>query len=413
MEKSKPSFNRRKFLLNAAKVAGVGVAGYVIYTGSNEAISKVEPEPPPPPESTAHEFLTKPYLQTTVYNEMNIRWVTRRNSYSWLEYGETKKLGLKAEKIVDGLVEANNRIHEINLINLKPGNTYYYRVCSKEIKDFQSEEDISYGSTIYSDVYAFNTFQPQKKEWNWVVLNDMHDRPESIRHLFNLVKNEPLDFVFLNGDMFDYETGEKQIVANLLSPCSELFASTTPMLFVRGNHEMRGSFARQLKNYFSFPAGQYYAYQTGSVFTVVLDTGEEDPKHKLDYSDAYREQQALWFKEIAQTEAYKSAKFRVVKMHIPTHYSFNRKGSNHCKKIFPSLFNQYKVDLVFSGHTHVFGIHKPVAGLHNYPIVIGGGRYDGTRAIIKVKANEESIAVKIIKEDGSIGAELVIETKQA
>jgi acid phosphatase type 7 len=411
MEEPKPPFNRRKFLLNAAKVAAVGVAGYVIYNGRNEAISEVDPTPPPPPESTAHEFLTKPYLQTTVFDTMNIRWVTRRNSYGWLEYGETKKLGSKAEKIVDGLVEANNRIHEITLTNLKPGKTYYYRVCSTQIKEFEAEEKISYGSTIYSDVYAFNTFQPQKKDWSWIILNDVHDRPDSIRHLFNLIQNEPLDFVFLNGDMFDYENGEKQIVNNLLSPVSELFAAKIPLLYVRGNHEMRGSFARELKNYFSFPHGQYYTYQTGPVFTVVLDSGEETVKHKFDYSDTYREQQAKWFETVAQTEAYKNAKFRVVKMHIPPQYSFDRKGSNHCKKLFTPLFNKHGVDVVFSGHTHVFGIHEPLSGVHNFPIVIGGGRYDGTRTVIKVKASEEQLTVKIIKDDGTVGAEHQIVAK--
>ena len=411
MEKPKTSFNRRKFLLNAAKVTGVAVAGYVIYNGRNEAISEVAPVPPPPPESTAHEFLTKPYLQTTVFETMNIRWVTRRNSYSWVEYGETKKLGSKAEKVVDGLVEANNRIHEITLTNLKPGKTYYYRVCSRQIETFEAEEDISYGSTIYSDVYAFNTFQTQKKEWNWIILNDVHDRPETIHHLFNLVKNEPRDFVFLNGDMFNYEVGEKQIINSLLKPVSELFAATTPLLFVRGNHEMRGSFARELKNYFSFPHGNYYTYQTGPVFTVVLDTGEEEVQHKFDQSDAYRQQQAQWFEAVAQTKAYQNAKFRVVKMHIPPQYSFDKKGSNHCKQLFTPLLNKYKVDLVCSGHTHVFGIHKSVAGIHNFPIVIGGGRYDGTRALIKIKATEEKLAVTIVKEDGSTGAEHTVFAK--
>jgi len=405
MEKPKPSFNRRKFLLNAVKVTGVAVAGYVIYNGRNEAISEVAPAPPPPPEPTAHEFLTKPYLQTTVFDTMNIRWVTRRNSYSWVEYGETKELGSKVERIIDGMIEANNRIHEITLNNLKPGKTYYYRVCSRQIESFESEEDISFGTTLYSDVYAFNTFQPQKKEWNWLILNDVHDRPDTIRHLFNLVKNEPKDFVFLNGDMFNYEMGEKQIINSLLSPVSELFAATTPLLFVRGNHEMRGSFARELKKYFSFPNGQYYFYQTGPVFTIVLDSGEEEIKHKFDQSDSYRKQQAKWFEEVAQTQAYKSAKFRVVKMHIPPQYSFDKKGSNHCKQLFTPLFNKHKVDLVFSGHTHEFGIHKPVSGVHNFTVVIGGGRVDGTRAVIKVKATEEQLAVKIIKDDGGIGAE--------
>jgi predicted phosphodiesterase len=242
-------------------------------------------------------------------------------------------------------------------------------------------------------------------------MNDIHDRPESIKLLYKTAAVTP-DFVFLNGDMFNYTENEKQIITNLFAPCSELFAYQTPLLFSRGNHDMRGVYARALKDYFVFGNAFFYTYQSGPVFTVVLDTGEEEVAHPFDQSVAYRQQQAAWFESIAQSDAYKNAKFRVVKMHIPPQYSFDNKGSKHCRQLFSPLFDKHKVDIVFSGHTHEYGVYPPAKGKHDYALIIGGGRYDGTRAIINVKANEAALSARIIKEDGSSAGELTIQTKQ-
>ena len=411
MENQKPPFNRRKFLLNSAKVGAAGVLGYVLYAGRKEAISKVDPAPPPAAEPTTHDFLTQPILTSLVQGEMTIQWITRKKSYSWVEYGLTKDLGQVAEHVMDGLTDANDRIHTITFKNLKPGTTYFYRICSKEIESFAREEEIEFGKTIKSETYSFNSIDTSKNEWSWLIMNDVHDRPESINLLYNIA-NTKADFIFINGDIFNYAENEKQIISHLLQPCSELFAFHTPLLLSRGNHDMRGSYARKLKQYLPFKNEYFYTYQTGPVFTVVLDTGEEEVTHPFDKSDAYREMQAKWFEQIAETDAFKLAKFRVVKMHIPPYYSLNKKGSNHCRRLFSPLFDKYNVDIVFSGHTHKYGVYSPIKGKHEYAIIIGGGRYDGTRAIIKVKANEAEITAQILKEDGSSAGKLTIAAKQ-
>lgn len=404
MENRKPSsFNRRKFIINAAKVAGVGAAGYIYTLGYNNEVSEVEPPP-----LDKHVFLTKPYLQTLLHNRMSIRWITNKPSFGWVEFGEAGKLDQKAVLVTDGLVNAYNRIHEIHLEELQPGKQYHYRVASKEILKFEQEDTITYGEIIYSDVYTFTTFDQNTKEVSWLVLNDIHDRPESFPHLLQLNKNDPFDFVFLNGDMFNYQSNEEQIIEHLLKPCTEVFASQKPLLFARGNHEMRGKFARKLKDYFSNPDGQFFTYQIGQVFTIVLDTGEEEIYTGFDQSDAYRQMQAVWLEKIMQSKAYLTAKYRVVLMHIPPFYSFDQKGSRHCKQVFSPLFDQYKVDLVIAGHTHVYGVHPPVNGQHHYPLVIGGGPITGKRTLIKVKANEQQLHVEMLKDDGSVVGEYIV-----
>jgi predicted phosphodiesterase len=363
-----------------------------------------------------HRFLCKPYLHSIEHTTMYVRCITNKNSYCWVEYNEPGKSSQKAHTLSDGLVDANNRVHEIKLTGLKPGTTYEYKLVAKEIKDFQPYK-LTYGETINSDVHSFTTFNPSAKETQWLVLNDIHDRPASFQHLIQLNGNDPYQYVFLNGDMFDYQTDEKQIIDHLLTPCTESFAAQKSMLFVRGNHETRGKYARQLKDYFSTPHGAYFSFQSGPVFTIALDTGEDKEDTHPVYAgivdfDQFRIQQAAWLEQQLKSKAYKKAKYKVVMMHIPPFYTEDAHGTLHCRKLFSPLFDKYKIDLLICGHTHTHGVHPPVAGKHNYPIIIGGGPTAGKRTLIKVNANHQELNVLMLKDDGTEAGRYTITSKR-
>jgi acid phosphatase type 7 len=356
-------------------------------------------------EADDHRFLCKPYLHSIEPASMYVRCITNKNSYCWVEYNEPGKPAQKVHTLSDGLVDANTRVHEIKLTGLKPGTTYEYKVIAKEIKDFQPYK-LTYGETISSDVYSFTTFNPAAKETQWLVLNDIHDRPASFQQLLQLNGNDPYQYVFLNGDMFDYQTDEKQIIDHLLTPCTETFATQKSMLFVRGNHETRGKYARQLKDYFAAPNGAYFSFQSGPVFTIALDTGEDKEDTHPVYAgivdfDRFRIQQAAWLEQQLKSKAYKKAMYKVVMMHIPPFYTEDAHGTLHCRELFSPLFDKYKIDLLICGHTHTYGVHPPVAGKHHYPIIIGGGPTAGKRTLIKVQANQQELKVRMLKDDGS------------
>jgi Icc-related predicted phosphoesterase len=394
------SFNRRKFIDTAIKVSAVGALGYIQMSGCGDDKSEIVSSP-----VDKHIFLTKPYLHTLEHDSMHIRWITNKLSYSWVEYGENNLLDKKAHFVSNGLVSANTRIHEIIVQGLTPGKTYQYRVASKEILNFQPYE-LKFGETIYSEQFSFTCLE-NKNEISWIVFNDLHDRPESFPELLKVNASNHFDFAFLNGDIFDFQKDEEQIINNLITPCTNGFATKRSMLFVRGNHELRGKFARDLHNYFSFPDGHYFTYQCGPVFMIALDTGEDKEDNNPVYSglvssDVFREQQAIWLKKVMQTEVYKKATYRVVMMHIPPFYSRNDHATSHCKELFSPLFDEHKVDLVISGHSHVYGVHPPVDGQHRYPIIIGGGPLTGNRTLIQVKANQKQLTVQMLKDDNQV-----------
>ncbi|RLD73840.1 MAG: metallophosphoesterase, partial [Bacteroidetes bacterium] len=286
--------NRRTFLKASASLSAIAALAPATAIGQ-EIIDK------PLFPKRKHVFLTKPYLQNPSENSMTIMWIVNLPSYSFVEYGETEGLGQIARKVDNGLVVAYNRINNIKLNDLKPGTKYFYRVVSKEITKFRPY-DLNYGQTIKSEVYSFTTPTSQQEEVSMVIFNDLHDRPASITHLLNLTDKKTIDFTFFNGDILGHINNEKPIINHLLKTCAEEFATQTPFYFVRGNHETRGRFARDLHHYFANPQGkQYYDFVWGSTHFTVIDSGEDKPDDHEVYAgivdfDNYRVEQADWFK---------------------------------------------------------------------------------------------------------------------
>lgn len=358
------------------------------------------------PDETAHVFLAGPYLQPPASNAMTVRWITAKPTYSWVEFGPTEALGQKAQSVKAGIVDANNRVHAITLTGLEPGKKYFYRIFSKEVVEFKPYK-VTYGETIQSDILSFIVREAAGKQVSALIFNDLHDRPESIGHLCGLAGVNDRDFVFLNGDIFDHQNNEQQLIDHLLAPATKTFASRTPFLYVRGNHETRGAFRSDWADYFTFPDQRlYFDFTWGPVHFLVLDTGEDKPDAEPVYAglvdfDAYRQEQARWAEQVMQSKAFKKAAFRVVLMHIPPQYSGDWHGATHCKQLFSPLFDKYKVDLCVSGHTHKYGVHPPVAGQHHYPVVIGGGPKDGNRTVIRLTADTRNLQLSMLRDDGS------------
>ncbi|QPH38409.1 FN3 domain-containing metallophosphoesterase family protein [Pedobacter endophyticus] len=355
------------------------------------------------------KFAVGPYLQTNFNNSMTILWLTNNIGAGWVEYGEAPdQLNQKAfGKAELGLIAANSKLNMITLSNLKPGTKYYYKIVSKEIKSFQPYK-LVYGDTISSEIQQFVNTDVNKAEISFLMMNDIHDRPESIPHLMGLVGNEKQDFIFFNGDIFDYQTDEKQIIDHMLQPCVDNFARHTPFVYVRGNHETRGKFARDFPRYYMHVG--HAAFTLGPVRFVILDTGEDKEDSHPVYAnivnfDDYRAQQAEWLKTEIESKAFRKAPFRIVLMHIPPRFSGDAHGPKQCTELFEPLLNKGKVDLVLSGHTHRHMVHQPDKNLNHYPLIIGGGPKAGTRTITKIKADANKVVVSMLDDSGKeVGA---------
>ncbi|MCC9167916.1 metallophosphoesterase family protein [Pontibacter sp. XAAS-A31] len=385
---------RRGFIGDLSKITLVGAVG------SSLPVSQAVAQDAGP---TEFKFRSAPYLQSLTEQAVNILFLTSQNAYSWVEYGE-KQLNQKAVALADGFVQANNQLNSIQLKGLKPSTEYQYRVVSRQIVKFDPY-DLQYGEEIASQVYRFKTRNPEASSVSCLILNDIHDRPHSFEQLLALNKEFPYEFVALNGDMFDYQTDEQQIIDHLLKPCTHIFASEIPFLMIRGNHETRGKFARDFKNYFTYEDNEYFfSFKQGPVHWIVIDTGEDKEDGHPEYSDivdfdSFREKQAEWLEKELQKKTFKYYKYKVVLMHIPPFHAGEWHGTKHCRQLFHPLFEKHKIDMVISGHTHRYGVHPPDKD-HSYPIIIGGGPKEGNRTLIQLQANRQHLKINMMKDSG-------------
>lgn len=400
---SPPTLDRRRF------VASLGLLGAAASLPSLRAASS----PGTIEQAGTGVMKCRPYLQAARPDRISVRWITHSRCFSWVEFGENPTgLNRKGTQVEDGLAQADNTVHAIALTGLEPGRRYYYRAMSREVQSL-ARKKVAFGRTQASEVFSFTAPQLRPEKVEFLVLNDIHDRPESFAAVWEHQTKGPKDFVFLNGDMFNFQESEDQIVKHLLDPLTQLFATETPFYFGRGNHETWGDFSRQLRDYFDGGAEKfYYALPIGPMYGLVLDSGESKPDDDMVHGgihafDAYRAAQARWLEREVEKPAFKAAKFRVAFVHIPPFYMNEPvHASLHCRELWGPILNRAKLDLMICGHTHSHGVHPAVPGQHNFPIVIGGGPRDGRRTIMHVTVNAQSLSLTMKNDAGKRVGEL-------
>lgn len=366
-------------------------------------------------ESRPINITTGPLLQSPTDTSMAVTWITDREATGVVEYGVEGGPLTTVFNSTDGLINANERLHQVVLRDLKPGTQYRYRVVSRDIVKFEPYK-VTYGETATSEFKTFRTLDATKRSMSFIVLNDLHDIPESIPLLVKLVGAKPYDLAIFNGDIISYVEDEATIT-KMMDSAVQTFASEIPMVWVRGNHETRGKYARQFKSYMASPNGRYYySFDHGPVHFTVLDSGEDKIDEYPAYAGLvdffrYRREQGEWLKQEVQSAAFKRAKYRVVISHMPFAQKPGQRqtrevpdpflGMDDAFKHFGATLNAAGVDIMFSAHMHRAAIVNPEEGWHNYPIVRGGGPKDAGRAAIRVDVDDKTLTATVVMADGS------------
>jgi len=365
----------------------------------------------------AVQIVAGPYLQQPSETSMTVMWITDQGGTSWVEFGQGESLDQKACHSQHGLIDAGRTLHRVTMQGLTPGTAYRYRACSKEIVTFEPYK-VTYGDTVTSDTHAFTTLNVKKKAISVVVLNDIHERNEILTSLMKRANARPYDLVFLNGDILGHIENQQQIIDHVLAPCTDLFASRTPFVYVRGNHETRGRFARKLPDYLALPDNRYYyAFDHGPVHFVVLDGGEDKHDSNQAYSglvdfDRYRDIQQQWLEQEIRSEAFKKAPFRVVLVHMPPKPSEQWHGPDAMYQKWRPVLNRSTIDLMVCGHTHRYTVEMPEKGVRHYPRVIGGGPKTGEATLIRLDATADKLDVTMTRDDGHVVGTCHIENRR-
>ena len=274
---------------------------------------------------------------------------------------------------------ANKTLHAVRLEGLEPGTKYRYRIFSQKLETWVNYDHATFGEIVSSDVYTrpaylFETYPAGGADCSFVVLNDIHARTDFVKRLCSGIDLHDFAFLACNGDMVSSVENERQLFEGFIDAAVELGASETPILYTRGNHEPRGLYADRLRDYFPMRSGRFYnLYRYGDVCLLTLDCGEDKCDNDVEYRgmadfDAYRERQCAWLREAVRSEAFRSAKARIVFLHIPPIEDWH--GNNHLKELFVPVLREAGIDLMLSGHTHTYEFYPAESTGYGFPIVV-------------------------------------------
>ena len=362
----------------------------------------------------SYTFNHGPYLQELSEHAVTFVFTTSDKGFSWVE---VKPDGGEAERhytVRNGLRDAYNTFNVIRVENLRPDTRYQYRLCSKQIADFQPYK-VTFGDSIVSPWRRFSTPEPKATACSFIALSDMHQQPDKLGRLLNQAGVGSADMIFYVGDMMNYYDNEETPFRSFIDKSVELFASEKPFVLVRGNHETRGNMAREYARYVPKSSGKYYgAYRVGDIMFIVFDCGEDKPDDFWVYAgltdfDGYRTEQAAWFGELIRSKAYKSAKWRIVMNHFPplSHMESDnpeRHGIQDITDKFLPLYNQAKIDLMISGHTHAYEFMSPDKyDRLTFPVIV-----NSTESVARIDIDGRTLKAKVTDTGGNTLKEFTI-----
>ena len=343
-------------------------------------------------------FYAAPYLQNPTEGGITVMWQTHVPTYSWVEYG-TDTLNLKkARTIVDGQVICNGLHNKIRLTDLRPGQTYYYRVCSQEIMLYQAYKK-EFGETAVSPFYTFKVPSASQEDFTALIFNDLHKQIPTLDALYEQVRDIPYDFVVFNGDCIDDPANEKEALYHLAYLCGKVGASHVSAFFLRGNHEIRNAYSIGLRALFDYVGDKTYgAFSWGDTRFVMLDCGEDKPDSTWvyyglnDFTGLRKDQVSFLSKELSGKE-FKQASKRVLLNHIPVYG--NGDAYEPCPELWGSLLAKAPFNVNISAHTHQYAFHPKGSLENNFPVIVGGGyKLDSaTVMVLRKKGNEMSVRV--------------------
>ena len=197
-----------------------------------------------------------PYLVATSGTTATVVWLTDTPSHS---QGAVRERGASAAAALmevvepqrDGLVPVGTR-HVVTLTGLEPGVTYSYQVVSTRVvalKAYWPDKGLS----IESPVLAFTTLDPRKPTTSFSVVTRQRTRTSRAfgRSARSSTGRRPSSSC-TSATRF---TGSTPRISfpTLADADGGAAGWHVPLIYARGNHEMRGPFARQLFDYIPTP----------------------------------------------------------------------------------------------------------------------------------------------------------------
>lgn len=386
---------RRLFLTQAAGVAGI----------ANAQPAAQQPVPTPDPAKPESLVLTPPVVMAPRTDGAEIVWGVSRHARGWVEVkhaGEAQRFG----GTPFGFSMQSERALRVRLTGLDEGTKFIYRTVTEAMGEPVEVEA--------SEWREFRTLDAGAKETRFVVWNDTHLHNDTIVQLH--AKTPAADFLLWNGDICNDWHKDEWLIPALLHPAGTDFTAQRPLAFVWGNHDLRGTYGFRLQDYVATPENRsYFAFRSGPVAIVCLNTGEDKPDAHPSFKgrvacEPLRREQAAWLRDhVLRTPELRYAPYRVVFCHIPLRWkdeseAFNREYdffSKRSRDLWHDALVQWGAQVIVSGHTHE---HHWMEATKEFPYaqLIGGGPNLEAATFIVGEADAQHLQLTMRALDGSV-----------
>ena len=117
-----------------------------------------------------------------------------------------------------------------------------------------------------------------------------------------------IDFLILNGDLPNH-SGDISNFTTIHRIASEITGGEIPVVFSRGNHDMRGIYAENIAEHTPTDHGNsYYTFRLGGVWGLVLDCAEDKNDDHPEYGNcncchAFRREQTKFIESVIKNAA--------------------------------------------------------------------------------------------------------------
>jgi len=344
-----------------------------------------------------------------VGNDYQIVWTTAAEGTGEVKIGEYTYYDIYA-----GQKRSSQKVHKVTVPQEVLDENKEYTVSSRAMLSEQGFSGLL-GYTV-KKTYSFRPVDVSDGIQTYV-LSDTHEFNGAAAKAASYY-GDSLDFLVLAGDHVNYLYNDDQL-SRILNLGHKVTGGSRPVVFARGNHELKCENSESLDRYVgSLNERFYYTFRLKNVWGVVLDMGEDHDDDWKEfygtalYKDYRKEQRAFLDGIIADKENEYEAdgvEYRIGISHISTSITdYDRPFMYDDLLEINDRLNVMNLDVMLSGHQHlVFKVNEGyeagrplffrkeytgkevsvtpdyIAAGANYPTLMAGRRSDGKLPVDK------------------------------
>ncbi len=374
--------------------------------------------------SNTDSFLNGPYLMAPKPDGMVVVWELSSAMQSSIAYGtddaHMTELDVPVEEGAEFQGEAMH-MYRARLTGLTPATQYRYTVTAEN------------GQSISG---SFRTLSENPDAVRFVVVSDTH-RFETASQVSDAIEAFDPDFILHTGDMVEGTGTQKDQFAYWFQNIGS-FLHNIPVIYNGGNHDYGVYYDEyvtkiQQEQFTSNENGHNISFNYGDAHFTMVDSNpwslfELNASASGDSETHSNVEDSLnWIQDDLASADAKNADFRILTMHHPYEDDLTR-------KYIPSIAEAGNVNVMFSGHTHVYSYTasaNPERGAQTLYVTqgdarVGDGKVSKGDADVRVNENFPEVLatgkgdmLEVVIQDGLLtysdlglsgGAEKVIDT---